>query len=144
MARPTQARSTAVQGSHRQGPCSGQPYDRASPLCPGSPKAFLSYIRTVREGDRAALAAVPTPEAYPVSPPDNLGYIRVRGKFALAIVLSAVWLVFTIWVALPWLHQLAQLMSWPVALLLIGGIAIVPGGMNAFLAASLLLDRRPA
>lgn len=59
------------------------------------------------------------------------------------MVLSLCWLAFTIWVALPWLRDLARLANWPIALLVVGGIALVPGFMNAFLAVSLLIDRRP-
>jgi biofilm PGA synthesis N-glycosyltransferase PgaC len=76
-------------------------------------------------------------------PPDKIAYVRVRGKFALAVALSVAWLAFTVWVALPWMRDLARLATWPVALIVVGGIALVPGLMNAFLAASLLLDRRP-
>ena len=79
-----------------------------------------------------------------IAPPhDQIAYIRVRGKFALALLLSAAWLAFTIWLALPWMRDLARLATWPVALIVVGGIALVPGLMNAFLAVSLLLDRRP-
>jgi len=59
------------------------------------------------------------------------------------MALSLCWLVLTTWIALPWMRDLARLASWPVAVLVVGGIALVPGLMNAFLATSLLLDRRP-
>src|SRR5581483_3553587 len=111
-----------------------------SPL-PNRPKDLLSRVRAARDGDRAANYIHPDA---PINPtPDNLAYVRVRGKFALALLLSLAWLAFTIWIALPWMRDLARLINWPVALLIIGGIALVPGVMNAFLAASLLLDRRP-
>jgi poly-beta-1,6-N-acetyl-D-glucosamine synthase len=69
--------------------------------------------------------------------------LSVRTKYAMAIMLSVFWFVLTTWLALPWLHDLARLAGWPASLLIVGGIALVPGLMNAFLAASLLLDRRP-
>ena len=59
------------------------------------------------------------------------------------MLFSLAWFVFTVWLAVPWIRDLAELASWPVALVIVGGIALVPGLMNAFLAASLLLDRRP-
>jgi biofilm PGA synthesis N-glycosyltransferase PgaC len=71
------------------------------------------------------------------------GLLSVKTKFVLSMAFSLSWLVFTVWLALPWMRDLADLTNWPVALLIIGGIALVPGLMNAFLAASLLLDRRP-
>ena len=69
--------------------------------------------------------------------------LGVRTKFVVAMALSLCWLVLTTWIALPWMRDLARLASWPVAVLVVGGIALVPGLMNAFLATSLLLDRRP-
>jgi len=96
-----------------------------------------------RAGDRAAIDVVPVPRLGIAPPLDNIAYVRVRGKFALAVLLSVVWLAFTIWLALPWMRDLARLTNWPVALIVVGGIALVPGLMNAFLAVSLLLDRRP-
>ena len=70
-------------------------------------------------------------------------YLRVRSKFALAMLASLMWFALTAWIAWPWMKDLAALLSWPAALLIVGGIALVPGLMNAFLAASLMLDRRP-
>lgn len=76
-------------------------------------------------------------------PPHRRAYLRVKDKFALATLLSICWVVLSAWLALPWMRELAHLTNWPISLLIIGGIALVPGLMNAFLAASLLLDRRP-
>jgi len=76
-------------------------------------------------------------------PPWRVVYLNVRAKFALAMLVSLIWFALTAWLALPWMRDLAALASWPVALFVVGGIALVPGLMNAFLAASLLLDRRP-
>jgi biofilm PGA synthesis N-glycosyltransferase PgaC len=71
-------------------------------------------------------------------------YLPVRAKFAIALVLSLAWTVLSTLLALPWLHDLAALMTWPVAIFAVGGIAVLPGMMNSFLVVSLLLDRRPA
>ena len=79
----------------------------------------------------------------PPKVPHEYAYVRVRGKFALALMFSLAWLALTIWIALPWMRDLAHLSNWPLALIVVGGIALVPGLMNAFLAVSLLLDRRP-
>ena len=70
-------------------------------------------------------------------------YLPVRVKFALAFTFSMAWTVFSTLMALPWLHDLAALMTWPVAIFAVGGIAVLPGMMNAFLVMGLLLDRRP-
>ena len=71
-------------------------------------------------------------------------YFDVRGKFAFALLVSGAWLALTIVIALPWIAELSALIGRTLALLAVGGIALVPGFMNAFLIASLLLDRRPA
>ena len=70
-------------------------------------------------------------------------YLGIRGKFAFACFASGAWLVITVLIALPWIAELSSLIGFTFALLAVGGIALVPGFMNAFLIASLLLDRRP-
>ncbi len=69
--------------------------------------------------------------------------LPVQAKFALAFVVSLAWTVASTLLALPWLHDLAAVVSWPVAIFAVGGIAVLPGMMNAFLVTGLLLDRRP-
>src|SRR5689334_4490102 len=71
-------------------------------------------------------------------------YVSVRVKFVLAIALSAGWFLASTWIARTWIHELSQVTGLPLALIIVAGIALVPGFMNAFLAASLLLDRRPS
>ena len=102
----------------------------------------MTPVRKARPGDRPASFAPPLASVNGAGP-RKYSYVRVRGKFTLALFLSSVWLLLTIWIALPWMRDLARLTNWPLALLIAGGIALVPGLMNAFLAVSLLLDRRP-
>ena len=70
-------------------------------------------------------------------------YWNVQVKFAIALLFSIGWMALSIWVALPWLRDLARLSSWALAIFAVGGVAIVPGFMNAFLLASLMMDKRP-
>jgi len=70
-------------------------------------------------------------------------YVGVHGKFGVALAASLSWLVITALIAYPWITELSELMGFFVAFAAVGGIALVPGFMNAFLIASLLLDRRP-
>jgi biofilm PGA synthesis N-glycosyltransferase PgaC len=70
-------------------------------------------------------------------------YVPVQAKFAIALVVSCAWTVVSTVLALPWLQDLAAIVSWPVAIFAVGGIAVLPGMMNAFLVTGLLLDRRP-
>ena len=70
-------------------------------------------------------------------------YVLVRIKFAIALFSSLAWLALSTWVARSWMADLASVAGWPLAVMIVGGIALVPGFMTAFLATSLLLDRRP-
>jgi biofilm PGA synthesis N-glycosyltransferase PgaC len=70
-------------------------------------------------------------------------YVGVRGKFALALFTSTAWFATTVLIALPWIAELSVRIGSILAWLGVAGIALVPGFMNAFLIASLLLDRRP-
>ena len=70
-------------------------------------------------------------------------YVPVQAKFALALAVSIAWTVVSTLLALPWLQDLAAIVGWPVAVFAVGGIAVLPGMMNAFLVTGLLLDRRP-
>ncbi|CAG1011349.1 poly-beta-1,6-N-acetyl-D-glucosamine synthase [Rhizobiaceae bacterium] len=70
-------------------------------------------------------------------------YLSVRAKFLIAMTVSLAWFALTIWIAIPWMQELAALAGWAVAMFAIGGIALIPGFMNAFLVTSLAHDRRP-
>jgi biofilm PGA synthesis N-glycosyltransferase PgaC len=54
-----------------------------------------------------------------------------------------VWTGFSIKLSIPWLYDLATVVTFPVALLVIIGIAYVPGYINVFMIVSLLLDKQP-
>lgn len=70
-------------------------------------------------------------------------YLSVRFKFALAVTLSLGWAVYSYFLAQRWIHDLSGLVGMTLAHVMIFGIAILPGFMNAFLVVGLLLDRRP-
>ena len=72
----------------------------------------------------------------------NSKYIPVRIKFTIALVVALCWAGVSIYFARPWLGQLANHIGSPLALIVILGVAIIPGFMNGFLLASLLLDKR--
>ncbi len=73
----------------------------------------------------------------------SLWYFPVRAKFAVSLMAAGAWLWLSAWLAQEWMSELAALTGWTVAFLVVAGIALVPGFMTAFLAASLLVDRRP-
>jgi len=70
-------------------------------------------------------------------------YIPLRLKLLLVALVSLTWTGLSIWLALPWIADLGQSITLPGAILVIGGIAIIPGYLNAHLIGSLLFDRPP-
>lgn len=74
---------------------------------------------------------------------NNRFYVPVRLKFAASVIAALAWAILSYFIAQRWIEDLSALVGMPVALVIIFGIAIIPGFMNAFLVSSLLLDRRP-
>lgn len=106
---------------------------RSTPLPPPSPPVRDCSKPRYSDDSTASLRA----------PQARRGYISVHAKFALALLVSAAWTALSTRLSLPWLQDLAHVAGRPLALFIVGGIALVPGMMNAFLVTSLLLDRRP-
>ncbi|KAF0819916.1 Glycosyl transferase, family 2 [Bacillus sp. ZZV12-4809] len=71
-------------------------------------------------------------------------YVSINKKFVFSHLVSALWMVFSIYLSLPWLKDLSEIVTLPISIFIIGGIAYVPGYMNAFMVMSLLLDRQPS
>jgi poly-beta-1,6-N-acetyl-D-glucosamine synthase len=68
-------------------------------------------------------------------------YLRVRTRFFLSIAAGLLWSGLSAWIALGWIESLGHVVTLPVAILIIAGIAIVPGYLNVQLVSSLVLDR---
>lgn len=66
-----------------------------------------------------------------------------KARFLLALVFAAGWAVFSVWVSQPWLADLGKLTHPLLALVALTFIAYVPGFMNAFLLASLVMGPAP-
>lgn len=75
--------------------------------------------------------------------PPQRRYVPVRVKFALTLLVSLAWAVLSFGLAHRWIADLSLLVGSVPAHVVIVGIAILPGFMNAFLVTGLLLDRRP-
>lgn len=89
------------------------------------------------EGARStdtALEPIPAPRRF---------YLPVAAKFWLALVIALAWTGFSVWVSLPWVHDLGGQVGMPLSITIIAFIAYVPGFMNGFLISSTLMDRRP-
>lgn len=79
-----------------------------------------------------------------VRPAEEPGFhLTVRLKFLVALSVAIAWCALSIWLSEPWLHDLANVVGWALAIFVITFIAFVPGFMNAFLITTILLDRRP-
>jgi poly-beta-1,6-N-acetyl-D-glucosamine synthase len=67
----------------------------------------------------------------------------LRARLLTAALAATTWLVFTLWAASYWFSALADHVGLLLAFFLIGGLAVIPGLMNVFVAVSLMLDKRP-
>jgi biofilm PGA synthesis N-glycosyltransferase PgaC len=112
----------------------------ANPFIP-SPDRLISVLSprfvTPSPAGRGADALVPRDTT------SHDWYLPVRAKFALSLAISTAWFAFSWWLATLWIRDLSAIMGPFAAWFAVGGIALVPGFMNAFLAASLLVDWRP-
>ncbi|OUM86016.1 MAG: glycosyl transferase [Bacillus thermozeamaize] len=83
------------------------------------------------------------PTLSPHPTPQKTFYVPVIVKFFIGHGFALLWMFFSVYISLPWLYDLADVVTFPIALLIIGGIAYVPGYLNAFLVISLILDQQP-
>ncbi|RVQ69749.1 glycosyltransferase family 2 protein [Croceicoccus ponticola] len=67
-----------------------------------------------------------------------------RFKYVISLLIAIAWTTLSIQLAQPWMKDLGAITHPLFAFWAISFIAFVPGFMNAFLVASLLMDRRPA
>jgi poly-beta-1,6-N-acetyl-D-glucosamine synthase len=98
-----------------------------------------------RTVDGVGVGRRPTPGgATRTEPPPPRGrYVPVTAKFVVAQALAVGWLGVSVWLSLPWVHELAGAITIVPAVLVVCLIAYLPGWLVAFLAISLLLDRQP-
>ena len=70
-------------------------------------------------------------------------YVDLHLKLVAVIAIALTWAGFSLWLSIPWIVDLGQSITMPLAIVVIAGIAILPGYLNANLIASLLIDRPP-
>jgi biofilm PGA synthesis N-glycosyltransferase PgaC len=70
-------------------------------------------------------------------------YITVKAKFILCHIFAALWAGVSVYLSIPWLYDLSNIVPTAAALVIITGIAYIPGYLNVFLVTSLLLDKQP-
>lgn len=70
-------------------------------------------------------------------------YLSVATKLKLSLTFTVAWVWLSVWISSGWVHDLApvagSVLAWTIVIL----VAYLPGGIVAFLAASLVLDRQP-
>ncbi|NLY92328.1 MAG: glycosyltransferase family 2 protein [Firmicutes bacterium] len=71
-------------------------------------------------------------------------YVKVKTKFLLSHLIALSWLLFSISLSVHWINYLGGIVTKPIAILIITGIAYIPGYVNAFIISSLLMDRQPS
>lgn len=104
----------------------------------------MKQLTNEREGRPLKDERALSPEAAPSEVLPNGGfYVPVVWKFSVALAVSVLWMAFSIVAARAWIHDLAGVIGTVAAHLVVYGVAVVPGFMNAFLVVSLLLDKRP-
>lgn len=70
-------------------------------------------------------------------------YIPVAKKFLVGHILSFMWMIFSIYLSLNWVRDFSEIVTLPVAIIIITGIAYIPGYLSSFLVVSLIMDRQP-
>lgn len=77
----------------------------------------------------------------PEGAPRGLRYLKVRTRFLISIAVAVVWAAFSIYVSTFWIDDLADVISMPLAILMVAGVAIIPGYLNAQLLVAVFFDR---
>lgn len=104
----------------------------------------LAPLQPAPDTDDLNLSAAPAVIAVADRQRRRRRYTPVRVKFLLTLLISFGWAGLSLYLATPWIRELGHLIGTAGAHLVIWGVAILPGFMNAFLVAGLLVDRRPA
>lgn len=120
--------------------------DRPTGSAPGG---TLAGTALAAPGTR--LAAVPAQRTSPAAPAGPAApaasvarvYVPVWVKFAVSVVLAAAWVGLAVVLSRPWVTDLTRVAGPVVAWLVVALVAYLPGGIVAFLAASLVFDRQP-
>jgi biofilm PGA synthesis N-glycosyltransferase PgaC len=70
-------------------------------------------------------------------------YVPLKLRVALTFAAGLLWLCFSVWLSRAWIRTLGQDITPPLAILVITGIALIPGYLNIQLLTSILVDRPP-
>jgi len=73
----------------------------------------------------------------------NQKYIPIIWKFWIGHTFAFSWFLFSIFLSIPWIKELESVIGLFLSLIIIAAIAYLPGYLNAFMVAGLLLDKQP-
>jgi biofilm PGA synthesis N-glycosyltransferase PgaC len=99
-------------------------------------------------GDATALQDAPRIDRRRHAPPPSVErrdglYLPLKLRVALTFAAGLLWLCFSVWLSRAWIRTLGQDITPPLAILVITGIALIPGYLNIQLLTSILVDRPP-
>jgi poly-beta-1,6-N-acetyl-D-glucosamine synthase len=70
-------------------------------------------------------------------------YLPLRLRVALTFLAGIIWVCFSLWLSRAWIRTLGHDITLPLAIVVITGIALIPGYLNIQLLSSILLDSPP-
>jgi biofilm PGA synthesis N-glycosyltransferase PgaC len=70
-------------------------------------------------------------------------YIPLKLRVAATIAAGVLWVLFSLWLSRSWIRTLGSDITVPLAIVVIAGIALIPGYLNIQLLVSILVDRPP-
>jgi poly-beta-1,6-N-acetyl-D-glucosamine synthase len=96
--------------------------------------------------DAPALPLAPAIERGGHEPPPGVEprggfYVPLKLRVAFTILAGLLWLCFSLWLSRTWIRTLGEDITLPLAILVITGIALIPGYLNIQLLTSILVDR---
>ncbi len=93
--------------------------------------------------ESAALALVRPDYRGPDSPPEHRDgfYLPLKVRIALTMLAGLLWLSFSLWLSRKWMTSLGHDITLPLAIIVVTGIALIPGYLNIQLLSAIVLDR---
>jgi poly-beta-1,6-N-acetyl-D-glucosamine synthase len=70
-------------------------------------------------------------------------YIPLKLRVALTIAAGLLWVLFSLWLSRTWIRELGADITTPLAIVVITGIALIPGYLNIQLLVAILVDKPP-
>lgn len=71
-------------------------------------------------------------QSSPEIKPRTKAYIPVKYKFIIGHIVAFLWLCFSVYVSVPWVFDLAHLVSFPLSVVIIAGLAYIPRIFDRF------------